>query len=339
MCIRDRYYTAEIVNALEHLHSLHIAHRDLKPENIMLDEQYKLKLIDFGTARFMNRESLASDIHRNTNVTFVGTPEYVSPEVLQDAVSGMQSDLWALGCIVFKFFAGRCPFGSASSFLMYEAIIKKNVEFPSGMPRKAVNLCKKLLVKDPFKRLGTGPKGSPLGFDALKKDEFFKGINFNKLKDSKPPINAFLIAKLKEEFKNNIVYDRISSDDEQDVKDSISYSTSIKEYASTKTTSKEEKKNKNTVIKEGIVKKKCGWIFYRHRKLILTDRPRLYYTLINGEHRGDILLTVDVRAEKGEGIRFFVVTPKRTYKLKAKNNQEAEDWTTAINNAIRNYCH
>ena len=62
--------------------------------------------------------------------TFVGTAEYVSPEVLQDRESGPASDLWALGCIVYQFFVGKPPFNSKTEYLTFEAIIKGQVAYP-----------------------------------------------------------------------------------------------------------------------------------------------------------------------------------------------------------------
>ncbi len=65
-----------------------------------------------------------------SGTTFVGTAEYVSPEVLLDKESGPASDLWALGCIVYQFFVGKPPFNNKTEYLTFEAILKGNYKFP-----------------------------------------------------------------------------------------------------------------------------------------------------------------------------------------------------------------
>ncbi|KAG7163510.1 3-phosphoinositide-dependent protein kinase 2-like [Homarus americanus] len=98
-----RFYTAELVRALEHLHSLNIIHRDLKPENILLDEHMHIKITDFGCAKILTNEEIeAVDDGRGRKSSFVGTAQYVSPELLESKKCGRASDLWALGCILYQ---------------------------------------------------------------------------------------------------------------------------------------------------------------------------------------------------------------------------------------------
>ncbi len=129
-----QYYTAELINILEHLRNHGIAHRDIKPENLLLDDKYHLKLCDFGTAKFMGEKRSEPEqelLEREPKgSTFVGTAEYVSPEVLLDKESGPASDLWALGCILYQFFAGRAPFKGKTEFLTFNLIIKGEVLYP-----------------------------------------------------------------------------------------------------------------------------------------------------------------------------------------------------------------
>ena len=141
---------AEIVCALEAMHNCGIAHRDVKPENILLTKEGHLKLIDFGTASFfdptkLSPETLAKlnelrelsrkderansldfgeednldDYQSKHKATFVGTAEYVSPELLEDDICGPEADLWALGCIVYKMFTGKTPFQDNTEYLVF----------------------------------------------------------------------------------------------------------------------------------------------------------------------------------------------------------------------------
>lgn len=122
------------MNALANMQENGIAHRDIKPENIMLDENFHLKLGDFGTAKILGEKRQPNENDplesEAKGSTFVGTAEYVSPEVLLDKASGPASDLWALGCIIYQFFAGRAPFKAKTEFLTFGLIVKGEVMYP-----------------------------------------------------------------------------------------------------------------------------------------------------------------------------------------------------------------
>eukprot|EP00826_Nyctotherus_ovalis_P027425 TRINITY_DN2143_c0_g1_i10.p2 TRINITY_DN2143_c0_g1~~TRINITY_DN2143_c0_g1_i10.p2 ORF type:complete len:146 (+),score=30.73 TRINITY_DN2143_c0_g1_i10:582-1019(+) len=120
-----QYYAMELVNVLEHMKAQKVTHRDIKPENILLDTKWHLKLGDFGTAKSVDTGKL-----ENRGSTFVGTAEYVSPEVLEGKETGLPSDLWALGCILYKFFAGESPFKAATEYLTLRHIIERRITYP-----------------------------------------------------------------------------------------------------------------------------------------------------------------------------------------------------------------
>ena len=99
---RVRFYAAECVLALEHLHSRGIIYRDLKPENILLDAEGHVKLTDFGLSK--------TGIKGDQTSTFCGTPEYLAPEVIKGAGYGVEVDLWSLGLVMFEMLCGHHPY-------------------------------------------------------------------------------------------------------------------------------------------------------------------------------------------------------------------------------------
>ncbi len=212
---------------------------------------------------------------------FVGTAEYVSPEVLMDKDASPASDLWALGCIIYQFFAGHPPFRGKSEFLIFEAILKADFTYPKDFPPAARKLCDRLLVPDPNKRLGSGPKDSATGYYALKRHEFFEGLDFAGLPHAKPPLNpaaALALQINKGAVGGSVVVEKgVMGDSGSERAGSV-----VKEMEIGKLSMVDQEK----VIKEGVVKKKCGWIFYNKRKLVLTSRPRLsYYDPESGQYK------------------------------------------------------
>ena len=92
--------------------------------------------------------------------TFVGTAEYVSPEVLSDSEVGPETDLWALGCIIYQMYTRHSPFKDKTEYLVFRKILEGNMTMPKELPNEAANLIKSLLITDPFKRLGSGFEGN-----------------------------------------------------------------------------------------------------------------------------------------------------------------------------------
>ena len=167
-----RFFAAQIVTALRFIHSKGVIHRDLKPENILLNHTGHLKITDFGTSKFVE------DGKRSNS--FVGTAEYVSPELLENLGAVPASDLWALGCIVFQFFCGRVPFRDGSEYLTFQKILALDYTIPPKCPAAAKDVIEKLLVIDPGKRIGAGEAGRTSGdtYQRLQEHSFFESIQW-----------------------------------------------------------------------------------------------------------------------------------------------------------------
>jgi serine/threonine protein kinase len=170
----------------------------------------------------------------------IGTPEYLSPESLIEGESSPAVDLWALGCIIYLFFHGSTPFKDKTNKLIFNRI--ENIEYflDENLNEDIKDIIKKLLVRNPMERLGYGPKEFNLDFSALKSHCFFKGINWDNLNDTNPPI--FLKKLLYKNVKNN------STDNLIGAKYSISESPSVPRKSNLNLIIIENDSNKNINI-------------------------------------------------------------------------------------------
>ncbi|KHN74903.1 cAMP-dependent protein kinase catalytic subunit [Toxocara canis] len=145
-----RFYAAEIVSALEYLHSKNVVYRDLKPENLMLNKDGHLKMTDFGFAKEV--------VDRTW--TMCGTPEYLAPEVFDNKGHDMAVDWWSLGILIYEMLVGVPPFRGNSLDDIYEKIISGKLRFTRSFDLFAKDLVKKLLQIDCKQRLGNLKNGA-----------------------------------------------------------------------------------------------------------------------------------------------------------------------------------
>ena len=137
---------AQIISAVQYLHSQHIAHRDLKPQNIIVDQQKQIKIIDFGLCGITN------DSDQMTS--FCGSPCYTSPECLrEDDYDGKKRDMWSLGVILYEMLTGQHPWNINNSFLMHQQILTGTYPIPDYLMPDAVDLIKNLMAVIPEFRL------------------------------------------------------------------------------------------------------------------------------------------------------------------------------------------
>ena len=166
-----RFYTAEIVCAIGHLHSLNIMHRDLKPENILLDNEGHVKITDFGLAKQQDPKST-----KRAN-SLVGSIDYMAPEILQATGHGKTADWWSVGVLMYEMLTGQLPFRGKNKPAIQKAICSHKLKTPSFLPGDATQLIKGLLDRQQDRRLGVGPDGT----DTVKGHAFFKAVDWSKI--------------------------------------------------------------------------------------------------------------------------------------------------------------
>ncbi|XP_032434613.1 serine/threonine-protein kinase PLK2b [Xiphophorus hellerii] len=140
-----RYYLRQIVSGLKYLHEQEILHRDLKLGNFFVSESMELKVGDFGLAAKLEPAG-------NRRKTICGTPNYLSPEVLNKQGHGCESDIWALGCVMYTMLLGRPPFETTNLKETYRCIREARYSLPSSLSPQAKQLIANLLAKIPEDR-------------------------------------------------------------------------------------------------------------------------------------------------------------------------------------------
>uniref|UniRef100_A0A8C0JRP3 Myotonin-protein kinase n=1 Tax=Canis lupus dingo TaxID=286419 RepID=A0A8C0JRP3_CANLU len=181
-----RFYLAEIVMAIDSVHRLGYVHRDIKPDNILLDRCGHIRLADFGSCLKLRADGTVRSL------VAVGTPDYLSPEILQAVGGGPgmgsygpECDWWALGVFAYEMFYGQTPFYADSTAETYGKIVhyKEHLSLPlvdAGVPEEARDLIQQLLCP-PETRLGRDGAGD------FQNHPFFFGLDWDGLRDSVPP--------------------------------------------------------------------------------------------------------------------------------------------------------
>ncbi|OZJ01583.1 Serine/threonine-protein kinase gad8 [Bifiguratus adelaidae] len=203
---RAKFYTAELLCALECLHGFNVIYRDLKPENILIDYNGHIALCDFGLCKLNMGEA-------ETTNTFCGTPEYLAPELLMGTGYTKAVDWWTLGVLLYEMMTGLPPFYDENTSEMYRKILQDELRFPDDMGESAKSLLKGLLTRDPNTRLGNN------GSQDIKSHPFFASIDWRRLMQKKlqPPFkpsveSAFDTSNFDEEFTSEVPLDSVVDD-------------------------------------------------------------------------------------------------------------------------------
>ncbi|KAI0013222.1 Pkinase-domain-containing protein [Xylariaceae sp. FL0662B] len=203
-----RFYAAEVTAALEYLHLMGFIYRDLKPENILLHQSGHIMLSDFDLSKqsdpggkptmimgkngasttslpTIDTKSCIANFRTNS---FVGTEEYIAPEVIKGSGHTSAVDWWTLGILIYEMLYGTTPFKGKNRNATFANILREEIPFPehSGAPQIS-NLCKslirKLLIKDETRRLG-----ARAGASDIKAHPFFRTTQWALIRHMKPPI-------------------------------------------------------------------------------------------------------------------------------------------------------
>jgi serine/threonine protein kinase len=143
-----KFYFAEVAIALDLLHACGVVYRDLKPENILIDAKGHVKLTDFGSCKMSAGEGTRFG-------SFCGSPEYMSPEMLQGRGYTWAIDFYSLGALLYEMLTGLPPFYDRNRANMYRKIQKDALVFPKYLSSAAKSMLSGLLDKDPSSRLSS----------------------------------------------------------------------------------------------------------------------------------------------------------------------------------------
>ncbi|WVO14175.1 hypothetical protein L204_101806 [Cryptococcus depauperatus] len=198
-----KFYAAEVTAALEYLHLNGYIYRDLKPENILLHQSGHIMLSDFDLSKqsghaggapiairqggpngtiLVDTRSCIADFRTNS---FVGTEEYIAPEVIKGNSHSSAVDWWTLGILVYEMIFATTPFKGPNRNATFANVMKNEVLFPESTPvsSNCKSCIRKLLIKDENKRMG-----STSGASEVKQHKWFATISWGLLRNMTPPI-------------------------------------------------------------------------------------------------------------------------------------------------------
>ena len=188
-----KFYTAELILAVESIHKLDCIHRDIKPDNILIDKTGHIKLSDFGLAKVSDKlyeQNSTKTPNYNPNkrthqklYSCVGTAFYVAPEVLKKKGYSQEIDWWSVGVIFYEMLVGYAPFYAEETQEVINKVLGKIWEVPEEikLSKEALDFMKRMM-SDPNERLGKN------GSEEIKSHPFFKGVDWDNIRNNmKPP--------------------------------------------------------------------------------------------------------------------------------------------------------
>ena len=408
-----QYIMGQILTCLEYLSSQKIIHRDIKPENFLITKNFKLKLIDFGTATLMGKifdidsnkfvddhyqnikkpsdsflishkfygqqekelsKATSSsfnykiddvfsalnfpfgEVEKNNSINeiedikrqkFVGTAEYMSPEIINSKKAGYYSDIWSMICILYLCFTGHTPFSDKTEYLIFQNILncKYNKEYINLLPEEALDLVKNYFKVEPSERIGYIDEKN-FDFEKIKTHPFFvlkEGkIDLSFIEEQLMNKCSYYRKYLEKKKKSKINQEKNNEKDNNKKKNGKKGKEKgeIDENFDNYFNEEFEDNNngKGGIIKSGLLKKQSPYFYYDLRKIILYDTPRIDY--IDPDKlllKGSINLNKKCSAELIKNNQFKLITPKRTFIFMCKERYDISPWVSEINKAIKKY--
>eukprot|EP00158_Paraphelidium_tribonemae_P003787 Partr_v1_DN26372_c0_g1_i3_m43012 putative 3phosphoinositidedependent protein kinase len=338
------FYAAEVVLALDHMHLCGVVHRDLKPENILLDASMHVKVTDFGTAKILSPSTPSpspddgdgdtASGRRGSAASFVGTAEYVSPELLNEKRATAASDVWALGCVIYQMVVNKPPFKAANDYMMFQKITKLDYSFPSYCPVDLKELVQSILVPAPGDRPGLGDICRHLFFgglcEYLGSDDI---LHVEMWKVLPPPISPFVpVGGWSDDVKREQL--QIVTPNSLQTQPPL-LSPLLSPMSPVSPTSGEDWSrflyDGENILYSGVIQKKRYFFGKaRTRHLILTDKPRLMYVdPDNMVEKGEIPWGSDLQVELKDDHSFAIISNGRTWLMNDVEGN-AQSWVQAI---------
>eukprot|EP01134_Creolimax_fragrantissima_P004806 CFRG4806T1 len=177
-----RFYAAECLVFLKCLHTqARVVYRDLKPENLMVDNCGHLVIIDFGLCKHLGKNERTS--------SFVGTPDYMAPEIIHGRPYSFEVDFWSYGCLVFEMINGYAPFDTKdeNGTLTFKNVVKEGHHLRSH--RQGVSPEARMLISHLLQNNGQSRLGHNHGWEDVQAHSWFNGLDWESVanKKMKPP--------------------------------------------------------------------------------------------------------------------------------------------------------
>lgn len=316
-------------------------HKESFANNENIDNDFNITLNEPSqsfcqTMIYRNNKLNITDSNHSSNILFdnmvkqkfVGTAEYMAPEIINSKKVGYYTDMWSVMCILFLCYTGHTPFSDKTEYLVFQNIthIKFNDKNINKIPDEAIDLLQKFFKIEPNKRLGF-IDNIDFDFNIIKKHPFFILKNKNITLEE---ISQNLLNKCSKYKKNNF------NNESDQIYENRTSNTS--EMNNSKEENNKIEDNDGKILKSGLLKKRSPYYYYDLRKVVLYDTPKIKY--IEPEKyiiKGEINLDKQCSAELIKSNQFQLVTPNRTYIFMCKERYDISPWVKAINDAIEKY--